>query len=306
MDCLLGHMASQGRGKSCPLCRHPMSTDTVKLESTGEPLAPPTEAQPFWGSVYVQRGGVGVASYHFESPEVSYISYSAAPATWRRDDGSRPPAKKPFENASWDPDERVFRGEITWNPPFHGDTHWTYEMNFAEDLETIVGGTVTKQDGNADMFSQVPGYGLMYHRTSPMFESPFGAVFVKSPAKIYIAVQEGRGSLNLISADDCRISFERLAEEEKFDDGSDLPSEIAMTELDWNRYGRVLMGEVDFGDHTFQGAKKWEIELTFDEGFAGVKEGEMFRVMPDGARVRFESYGEAGPSTRLSQWVRKP
>eukprot|EP00435_Cladocopium_sp_Y103_P026482 s2911_g6.t1 len=39
-----------------------------------------------------------------------YISYDAAPETWRLDDGSRPPPKKPWEEVSYDPDTRIFRG----------------------------------------------------------------------------------------------------------------------------------------------------------------------------------------------------
>ena len=52
----------------------------------------------------------GLASYHFNSLEDCYISYDAAPETWRLDDGCRPPSKKPWEEVSYDPETRIFRG----------------------------------------------------------------------------------------------------------------------------------------------------------------------------------------------------
>ena len=44
---------------------------------------------------------IGAASYHFEDgvgEGQCYISYESAPARWKLDDGSRPPARKYFES----------------------------------------------------------------------------------------------------------------------------------------------------------------------------------------------------------------
>lgn len=35
-----------------------------------------------FGSTFVQHGGLGIASYHFNSLKNTYINYSRAPTTW--------------------------------------------------------------------------------------------------------------------------------------------------------------------------------------------------------------------------------
>lgn len=93
-----------------------------------------------WGRAYWQGGTDGVASYHFNSPQDCYISYSNAPASWILSDGSRPPAKKPFEEVSYDSSTRTFRAVINWAPlNFFGETRWEYEMTFCQDWKQIKG-----------------------------------------------------------------------------------------------------------------------------------------------------------------------
>lgn len=101
-----------------------------------------------FGSVFVQ--GVlyasfleGIASYHFNTEEDSYISYSNAPPDWKLDDGSPPPEKKHFSSLAYDAEARVLRVAVDWNPTFHGAARWEYEMRFAEDFSRIVEGTMT-------------------------------------------------------------------------------------------------------------------------------------------------------------------
>lgn len=98
-----------------------------------------------FGSVYVQGLAYapfleGIASYHFDAEDVCYISYSNAPPDWLLDDGSPPPAKKPFCDPTFDADTRTFRGRIVWDPPFNGEARWEYEIVFAEDFGSIVAG----------------------------------------------------------------------------------------------------------------------------------------------------------------------
>ena len=92
-------------------------------------LAPACES--IVGEVYTQgrRGCLGVASYHFDTLEQTYISYAAALPEWRLDDGSAPPERKYFEETSYDGATRTFRGIIRWEPvPFNGASRWEYEM----------------------------------------------------------------------------------------------------------------------------------------------------------------------------------
>ena len=129
-----------GGAATCPLCRQPITPyDTTRL-STGRPLAePPTT---IFGGVYVQCNTVGLASYHF-SHEESYISYCAAPPTWRLDDGSPPPVKKPFLHSMYDASSRTFRAVVDWSDNnFGGDAEWIYRMVFSEDFMTIEKGEV--------------------------------------------------------------------------------------------------------------------------------------------------------------------
>lgn len=95
-----------------------------------------------YGSVYVQCDTEGLASYHFTEYD-SYISYSSAPFYWRLEDGTLPPAKKPFTNPTFDPSNRTFRAVVHWSPvSFAGDAKWVYTMVFSEDYMRIESGEV--------------------------------------------------------------------------------------------------------------------------------------------------------------------
>ena len=83
-----------------------------------------------------------MASYHLNEDE-SYISYSAAPPSWRLDDNSAPPLKKPFLSQTYDPAIRTFRAIVDWTSVnFHGDAKWIYRMVFSEDFTRIESGEV--------------------------------------------------------------------------------------------------------------------------------------------------------------------
>jgi hypothetical protein len=55
----------------------------------------------------------------------SFISYEAAPGNWLLDNGQRPPGRKYFKNACYNPQTRIFTGVIDWRDnPFGGDSSW--------------------------------------------------------------------------------------------------------------------------------------------------------------------------------------
>ena len=100
--------------------------------------------QTIAGRAYMQGGQLGLASYHFsDSLEQAYISYEAAPETWRLDDGNPPPARKKFINVRYDSETRTFSGTICWgDTTFGGGARWEYEMTFAENFTIITAGQV--------------------------------------------------------------------------------------------------------------------------------------------------------------------
>ena len=70
----------------------------------------------------------GLASYHFNAEGTgAHISYSSPLCVnWPAlDDGSRPPAEKPFTEVSFDPAGCWFEGTIDWSPTsWQGDARW--------------------------------------------------------------------------------------------------------------------------------------------------------------------------------------
>lgn len=160
-SCIIRLLKTSSR---CPVCRQRISPFNSMCVDTREMLMEPFST--IFDSIYVQGGTKGIASYHF-SEEESYISYAAAPPIWRLDDGSSPPEKKPFEETSYDPHIRIFKGVINWTPvSFHGDSKWVYEIKFSEDFMEIEGGEVTAYDieGNKQRETHLFAYHLFYCR----------------------------------------------------------------------------------------------------------------------------------------------
>ena len=125
---------------NCPICRQRISAFDIVRISTGLTLA--ERPTTIFGGVYVQGGTEGLASYHFNEVE-SYISYSSAPPSWLLDDGSPPPVKKLFLNASYNASTRTFSAVVDWSHVnFDGDAKWIYRMVFSEDFTSIEGGEV--------------------------------------------------------------------------------------------------------------------------------------------------------------------
>jgi hypothetical protein len=105
-----------------------------------------TGVNPLIGMVFVQSGGVGLASYHFDAVDDVYINYSNAPPSWVMDNYLPFPDEKVFVDTSFDLDIRAFYGTIDWSDPedttvYNAET-WEYEMLFSADYSTISGGSV--------------------------------------------------------------------------------------------------------------------------------------------------------------------
>ena len=131
----------------CPVCRSHIALSSVRTIVGDQPLqqAPAVPLQ-LAGAVFVQGQMPGLASYHFDSSgEGAHISY-ASPlcAHWPAlDDGSRPPAEKPFTDVSFGPGGTWFEGTIDWSPTsWKGDTRWRYRMEFSPDFATVMRGSI--------------------------------------------------------------------------------------------------------------------------------------------------------------------
>jgi len=282
--CVVDMLAS-GQGTwygACPLCREPLNIYDVRDVGSGRALASPPVSTIF-GSIFVQASGLGVASYHFDTKEDCYISYAEAPRSWRLDDGTSPPAKKPFEDPSWDPSTRTFRGNISWDPPFNGARRWEYEIVFACDFSAIVGGRVVQDGGGRDSRFDPPwrrGPGLSYLRWMPPPPTIFGTVFVQGLA--YAAGAEGVASYHFDSEKDCYISYASAPEPWLLDDGSRPPQRKPFEDASYVEATRTFRGTVTW-PLGFGGAVRWEYEMVFAESFGRIAGGAMRALDRDGA-----------------------
>jgi hypothetical protein len=141
------------------------------------PVVPPRyHGATLHGNVFIQNRTLGLASYHFSPLEPSDVSCSGSDGTETRgvhaisayisyespsvallapmDDGSPPPSRVSFRDASFDPTTRTFTGSIRWLDE-HGTTwqhmgRWDCVMRFDAEFTCIVGGNVTSYDAAAD------------------------------------------------------------------------------------------------------------------------------------------------------------
>mmetsp|Transcript_20078 Transcript_20078/g.29529 ORF Transcript_20078/g.29529 Transcript_20078/m.29529 type:complete len:239 (-) Transcript_20078:60-776(-) len=143
------------------------------------------------GNVFIQSHVVGLASYHFTSPQsdsngddclAAYISYeNVACSSWPPlDDGSPVPVRVPFVNCSYDCDARIFRGKIPWleiyDTTWMGCKEWNYEMHFDSDFVCILSGSVKSvtTEGREEEMSKF-GQSLIYVNAAIMERFEQGA-----------------------------------------------------------------------------------------------------------------------------------
>lgn len=151
-----GDQAGPGGATADAGASHPdVAADGGSPDAGAADVGPPDAGSPaarFVGRTYVQDGGVGVASYHFDAEDDVSIHYENFP-TCRLDDGRACPARKAFTRLRFDGARRTFFGTIDWSDPERatinrGDQRWEYEMVFSEDGETIEGGQITPFDAS--------------------------------------------------------------------------------------------------------------------------------------------------------------
>uniref|UniRef100_A0A7S2HRU7 RING-type domain-containing protein n=1 Tax=Zooxanthella nutricula TaxID=1333877 RepID=A0A7S2HRU7_9DINO len=295
----------------CPLCRQSMSVYSLVHVASGEALASP-EVSTIFGSVYVQSGGLGKASYHFDDADDCYISYASAPEEWRLDDGAAPPKRKPFARPTWDPGARTFRGSVEWGPTsFGGHRLWEYELTFAEDFCSIVGGRVV-MDGAREVQFRAPWERtfrtLTYTKWTPDPATVFGSVFVQGTE--WMEMHEGIASYHFDAEDDCYISYANAPSDWLLDDGTPPPAKKTFVRASYDAASRTFRGSIEW-DPTFNQASRWVYEMVFSEDFSSIVAGMMREYGPSGDAVmrhtRFHDPREyQGIDDSVLVYVRRP
>jgi len=220
-------------------------------DANGVVLAVP-EIKTVYGCTFVQLARLGHASYHFESEDNCYICYANAPAVWLLDDGTPPPERKPWEDASYDPGAYTFRGTVRWDPAFNGDSRCDYEIVFAEDFSGVVGGQVvaTSSRGKTKITRFIapweanPDHSLLYIRWTPPPSTIFGNVYVQGLS--YSPSLEGVASYHFNSESDCYISYSKAPEAWRLEDGSAPPKKKPFVDVHYNAIARTFRGSVEW------------------------------------------------------------
>mmetsp|Transcript_27719 Transcript_27719/g.64423 ORF Transcript_27719/g.64423 Transcript_27719/m.64423 type:complete len:390 (+) Transcript_27719:77-1246(+) len=296
----------------CPLCRVHISVYNLQDER-GELLVQP-DVQQLWGCVFIQNGQIGLASYHFNSPEDCYISYEHAPSHWRLDDGSRPPARKPWAFAAFDEDNLTFHGTVEWEPTFAGDKKWVYRIQFSEDFAGIIGGEIVATCSNgstkttpflAPWISEWERH-LSYLRWMPPPTSIFGSIYVQGI--VYAGVHEGVASYHFDTWDNCYISYANAPDTWMLDDGSPPPRRKSFEQTSYDEATRTFKGVVTW-PQGFDGAVRWDYTMVFSEDLSCIAAG---KVQPYGARgfpMRAQHFGDPMSGLMMSTvlyYTRKP
>jgi hypothetical protein len=265
----------------------------------------------------VQGGTLGLASYHFDTPEDCYISYRSAPESWSLDDGNMPPEKKLWVDHSYDQATFTFRGIIEWSPAFKGSDRWEYEIVFAEDFAGVVGGHVDMRFLNGTTqktpFSAPWEVGfnrvLAYVRWTPPPTSIFGSVYVQGA--FYAPMLEGIASYHFDAEDDCYISYTKAPLDWRLDDGRAPPAKKAFANPVFDARTRTFRGQIHW-DPFFGGAARWDYEMVFAEDFTSIIGGQLHEYGPDGHQsgiTRFLNLDDPTAQLRYSNcmcYVQKP
>lgn len=255
-------------GGSCPMCRTSVSRYSTILVSSGAPLATP-DVDTVFGLVFLQAGADGVASYHFDSPEDIYISYTQAPAGWKLDDGSRPPAKKPFTDTTYDASSRTFEGTILWSEAaFGGAAKWVYRMEFSEDYNIICGGEMLAfgTDGVAQGEPSQFVKKLIYWRQRPLPTTILGATFVQGG-------MPGLASYHFDQAlTEPYISYEHAPPSWLQDDGMPMAGhgKKPFASPAYDAESRTFTGTVEWSPTTVHGDARWQYTMIFSADFSTV------------------------------------
>ena len=279
----------------CPICRRLVSLyNTVTVED-GSPLRSPPISTIF-GQTYLQGGKVGVASYHFVSPNDCYISYEHCPATWKHDDGSPLPQRKEFTSCSFDTETRTFRGTVEWAGDASrtingGDARWVYEMTFSESLNIICDGTSTRLDvdGHERGKDSFPSDLVYWRALSADATTLAGTAFIQGG-------RLGLASYHFEAPGVAYISYAHAPEQWLLDDGTRPPAKKPFLSPSYDPETRTFTGVIEW-PVAFGGDGRWEYEMRFGEGLECISGGEVRAFKPDGSPTRRMTF--AGPNQSL-------
>jgi len=246
-------------------------------------LETPPISSPY-GQVYLQGGSLGVASYHFDSatdPSGTYISYSNAPSSWKLEDGSAPPIKKPFTNAKYDENTRTFTGDIAWDEsPFMGDTLWSYTMVFSETFAIIEAGMMVSDKGATTKFPDE----LVYWRQADT-TTCVGNVFCQGIDAIGVASYHFSQGV-----DKAYISYENAPAEWLLDDGVRAPPKKAFEKPVYDESTRTFTGEIVW-DEGWNRCFKWKYTMVFSSDFKIIEEGSCDKCGKEGEDMGSDLFG---------------
>jgi hypothetical protein len=278
-SCISQTLGANLRG--CPLCRGPMSCYSVRSVQSGEALVRPEISSPLEGSVFIQVGTMGLASYHL-SRERSFIAYrrGRVPDQWRLDNGERPPEEKDFEGARYDAATRTFWGRVVWSAApglgctFCGDSHWDYEMVFDEGFLQIVSGYCRMfRAGASEPHAQLRyGDEMRYRRVR---DTIVGSVYVQNFAQLgaasyhfgdaAAAAAAEREELRVPRDRDWYLDFSRSPDWWRRSMAPNFPDRVPFSRASYDHATRTFRGVVDLSCHPFGEETLWEHQVEFDE-----------------------------------------
>lgn len=248
-------------------------------------LLPHSRMEQLFGSVYVQSGTEGLASYHFEEEEC-YISYSAAPSSWRLDNGCAPPIKKLFQNISFHASSRTFTAVVDWcAAAFAGDAKWIYRIVFSADYTKIESGEVLAY-GAAGEWRSVSVYGrdLFYVRLRQ--KSPCSPIF----GRVYVQGKVGYASYHF-NETESYISYSAPHPSWRLDNGCAPPVKKQFQDASFEASTRTFKAVVEWCPIAFSGDVKWMYRMVFSADYTSIESGEVISIGKAGESRNMWAYG---------------
>ena len=229
-------------------------------------------------------------------------------------DGSKPPSKKYWTDVSFDVETSTFRGVISWDTPFDGETKWVYGIQFSEDFAGIIGGDLiaTSVDGSTKATPfRAPwiyewDHHLSYLRWTPPPSTIFGSVYVQGV--VYAGHHEGVASYHFDSLDNCYISYANAPDSWVLDDGSSPPRRKPFEQVSYEEDTRTFRGVVTW-PQGFDGAARWEYTIVFSQDFSFISSGKVQPYGQRGFAMRAQHFGDPTAGLMLVPvlyYTRKP
>lgn len=286
-DCVVRTLSSEFPQDSgcCPVCRAEISLFSTRNVGTGQALKVP-EIDTIFGTVYLQMGKLGIASYHFDSVDDCYICYESAPTAWKLDDGSAPPVRKPFQNVAYDIASRTFTGTVAWDDaPFNGAARWEYRMQFSENFGVISAGEMQAYgpDGSEGARRQFPNE-LTYWRMRPTPTTIIGQIYVQGG-------RPGLASYHFDSLDSAYISYESAPASWQLDDGCSPPPRKRFERPAYDAESRTFTGAITWSP-SFGGDARWEYEMVFSANYSSIEAGQVRAFDAAGGARSVHRFGE--------------